>query len=228
MARRLFILFVLCLAMIQVSNGQISSTLNDFYDNFRRNKAQGGNAVSNIMGSPHENSEFEKGDIYTTLKQHYSGILLRYNIFDNQMEFRNPEGEVNIISPPDIIDSVIIGESKYIYLPFISGSKETKSFFKVLTSREPFLLIKMYVVFKEPEPPGGYKEAVPATFVRMQDELYLTLSPGEPVKVNGKKEFLEFFPARKDEIDDFIKKNKIRFSKPEEVAMVMEYIYTLK
>jgi hypothetical protein len=86
------------------------------------------------------------------------------------MEFRNPDGDIFEISPPDIIDSVILGDLKYIYIPYKAGSKVQKSFFRVLTQEEPRLLIKMNVVFKEAEPPGGYKEAVPASFERLQDD----------------------------------------------------------
>jgi hypothetical protein len=229
MVKRFIILFLVTLGVIHFSFGQEIPTLRDFYDNFRRNKYEGGNdANPNIKGSPHENSEFVKGDVYTNLKQHYEGIPLRYNIFSSRMEFKNPEGEVYEITPLEIIDSVIIGDSKYVYLPYQSGTRQVRSFFKVLTSQEPLLLLKMNVVFKEAEPPGGYKEAVPASFERLQDDFYLTIKPGEPVKFSGKKEFLELFPEYKTKLESFIKENKIRFNKPDEVVRVMEYIYSLE
>jgi hypothetical protein len=229
MVKRFIILFLVTFGMIHYSCGQEIPTLRDFYDNFRRNKYEGGNAANpDIKGSPHENSEFVKGDVYTSLKQHYEGIPLRYNIFSNQMEFKNPEGEVYEITPADIIDSVILGDSRYTYLPCHSATKQGKTFFKVLTSQEPRLLSKMNVVFKEAEPPGGYKEAVPASFERLQDDLYLTIKPGEPVKFSGKKEFLELFPEKQAKLEAFIKENKVRFNKPEEVARVMEYLYSLE
>jgi len=228
MAKRIFILFFIIFGLIQISVGQINATLVDFYDNFRRNKYEGGVAANpNIKGSPHENSEFVKGDVYTNQKQHYAGIPLRYNIFSNQMEFKNPEGEVYEITPANIIDSVIIGNSKYIHLLYLSGGRQVPSFFKVLTTQEPMLLLKMNVIFKEAEPPGGYKEAVPAAFEKVQDDMFLTMKPGEPVKFSGKKELLELFPEYKAKLEEFIKQNKTRFNKPEEVIRVMEFLYTL-
>jgi hypothetical protein len=212
-----------------VIHGQDYSTLRNFYDEFRKNKYEHsiGEKID-INGSPWENAEFVTGEIYTNGNQHYSGIPLRYNIYSNQIEFKKPEGGVFEISPPEIIDSVFIGDATYIFYPYGAGSKSQKSFFKVLTKGSPMLLLKMNIVLKEAELPGAYKDAVPASFERMADDFYLAEVPGDAVKFNGKKEFLELIKSHTAELEQFIKQNKTKFSKHDDMIKLMKFYYTLK
>jgi hypothetical protein len=229
MMTRLTLSFVLIFCTISVAEGQEFSTLRNFYDEFRRNKYE--NSIkekSDINGSPWENAEFVKGEIYTSGNQHYSGMPLRYNIYSNQIEFRKPEGGIFEIDPPEIIDSVFIGESNFIFYPYLSGSKTQKSFFKVLTKKSPMLLLKMNVILKEAEPTGAYKEAVPASYVRMQDDFYLAEYPANANKFSGKKELLELLGSHKEEMELFIKQNKPKFSRQDDMCKLMEFYYSLK
>jgi hypothetical protein len=209
--------------------GQDFSALNKFYDEFRKNKYEHsiGEKID-INGSPWENAEFVAGEIFASGNQHYSGIPLRYNIYSNQIEFKKPEGGVFEISPPEIIDSVFIGESIYIFYPCVTGSKTQKSFFKVLTKGSPMLLLKMNIVLKEAELPGAYKEAVPASFERMADDFYLADFPADAVKFSGKKDFLELLKSHTAELEQFIKQDKLKFSRQDDMIKLMKFYYTLK
>jgi len=153
---------------------------------------------------------------------------LRYNIYSNQIEFRKPGGEIFEISPPEIIDSIFIGESSYIYYPYTLGSKTQKSFFKVLTKGSPMLLVKMNIILKEAELPGAYKDAVPASFERMQDDFYLAEVPGEAIKFSGKKDFLELLKSHSEEMEQFIKQNKTKFSRQDDMIKLVKFYYSLK
>jgi hypothetical protein len=229
MFTRISLLLVIIFSAFGVSKAQNFPNLRDFYESFKRNQYEHSiNERSDISGSPWENAEFAAGEIYASGNQHYTGIPLRYNIYSNQVEFRKPEGGVFEINPPEIIDSVIIGESMYIYYSYLSGSKTQKSFFKVLTKGSPLLLLKMNIVLKDAEPPGAYKDASPASFQRMQDDFYLAEVPADAVKFSGKKEILELIKSHTAELEQFIKQNKTKFSRQEDLINLMKFYYTLK
>jgi hypothetical protein len=229
MMSRQTISFILIFCAVSVAKGQEFSNLRSFYDEFRRSKyEQSFNEKKDINGSPWEKPEFVPGEIYTSGNKHYSGIPLRYNIYSNQIEFRKPEGGIFEIDPPEIIDSLFIGESYYIFYPYVAGSKTQKSYFKVLTKGSPMLLLRMNVILKEAEPPGAYKEAVPASFVRMQDDFYLAAYPSDANKFSGKKELLELLGSHKEELELFIKQNKLKFNRQDDMIKLLKFYYTLK
>jgi hypothetical protein len=110
----------------------------------------------------------------------------------------------------------------------VTGSKTHKSFFKVLTKGSPMLLLKMNIVLKEAELPGAYKEAVPASFERMADDFYLADFPADAVKFSGKKDFLELLKSHTAELEQFIKQDKLKFSRQDDMIKLMKFYYTLK
>jgi len=229
MITRITLSLIIIISTSGIASGQEIGSLKEFYDAFRKNKYEESiGAKPEINGSPWENAEFVTGEIYSSGNQHYSAIPLRYNIYSNQIEFRKPGGEIFEINPPEIIDSIFIGESSYIYYPYNIGSKTQKSFFKVLTKGSPMLLAKMNVILKEAELPGAYKDAVPASFERMQDDFYLAEVPGEAIKFSGKKDFLELLKSHSEEMEQFIKQNKTKFSRQDDMIKLVKFYYSLK
>jgi hypothetical protein len=229
MNTRLLFSTILIFSAFGALKGQNYTDIRNFYEEFRKNQYERSfSEKSDILGSPCENAAFISGDVYVNRNQHYTDIPLRYNIYTNQIQFRKPTGEIFEISPPEIIDSVFIGKSRYTYYSYQSGSKTQKSFFKVLTSGNPTLLLKMNIVLKEAEKPGAYKDAVPASFERMQDDFYLADNTGDAIKFSGKKDFLEILPSHKTESEQFIKQNKTKFNRQEDVIKLMEFYYSLK
>lgn len=229
MASRLFMTILVLIAGTVVIQAQSTNiTLGDFYRTFKG--AQYNRMFdekSEIKGSPYENEQFVSGEIYTNTPQHFTGVLLRYNMNSNQMEFKRPEGDIYEISPPEMVDSILIGTSKYIFSTYKSGLKSQKGFFKALTGGTPLLLLKTFVILKPAEPAAPYKEPVPATFQRRPDEFYLLFPPGEAVKFSGKKDFLEILNSHAEEMEKFIKNNKVRFTKQEDLILLMNYYYSL-
>jgi hypothetical protein len=223
-------LFITCLlAGSCFLQAQTSSFIpGDFYNTFLGSKY--GKIVqtnTEIKGSPYENDEFVPGDVITKDRKQYAGIPLRYNIYSDQVEFKNQEGGIYEVSKPQAIDSIYIGTSTYIYHNFTTGPKTKYGFFKVIAFGTPMLLLKMNVILNRAEPATTYKDAIPATFERTANDFYLILQQGEAVKFSGKKEFLEMLGSFQPEMEQFIKKNKIRFYKQGDLISTMKYFYSL-
>jgi hypothetical protein len=229
MANRFWLIFLLLLTGTSILKAQTSSYMpSDFYNSFLGSKfGKIVNANTEIKGSPYENDEFIPGEVYAKDRKHYTGIPLRVNIYSDQAEFKNPEGGIYEVSKPDIIDSILIGTSKYMYQPFKTGSKTRNGFFKVLACGTPQLLLKMNVILNPAEPASTYKDALPATFERTADDFYLLFPQGEVLRFSGKKDFLEMLGSFQQEMEQFIKKNKIRFYQQDDLITAMKYYYSL-
>lgn len=197
-------------------------SLDEFYKQYKMHEYRQKNGMESILaGSPYETEEFITGDVITTNNIRYSGVPLRLNIYSDEMEFKNEDGSILCLAAPEFIDSVIVGKDKYIYSPYAWGNKIERGFFVVLTEGKVTLLMKKNIYLKSAEPAGGYKDAVPPTFVRKPDEFFFRILPAEAKKVSGKKDITELLPDPPPALNDFLKKNKVRFNKADDLLQIV-------
>lgn len=206
----------------------VDRPLLNFYDEFRttryRDKLAGDSPVA---GSPYESDQFIKGEIVTTNRIRYSGIPLQLNLYTNQMEFKSEDDQVFYIGMPEMLEYVLIGNDKYIYCPYSFGSKIQKGYFKVLAEGKALLLQKKNVILKPAEEAKAYQEAIPATYVKAAADFFIRVPPGEAKRITNKKDLAEVLGNYPPELDAFIKKNKIRFNKADDLKELMTYYFSL-
>lgn len=231
--RILFFAFIL-IAQIAVGQGSgIDYQIREALDFYRANKMMSGewNTTSltekNIKGSPYLTDDFIKGKIFTVEKQEYVGIPVRYNIYNDQLEFKNDAGDVQALANPEIVEKVEFGDYKMDYLPYSYSKKIRHGFFIVLAEGKASLYAKKNVDFKEAEKPGAYKEAQPAQFVSNSDDYFIRVGLEEAKLVGNKKDLVDIFPDHKNEIEAFIKKNKTKTNKPESLTELVDYYNSL-
>ncbi len=180
-----------------------------------------------IKGTPYLNDDFIKGTIYTTSEQKYVDLPLRYNIYNDELEFKTPEDKVLALGTPEIIEAVEYGDQVMVYLPYTDNTKIKKGYFKVLLLGDVSLFSKYVVEFKEAGEPNAYDNAKPAEFSRNKDVYYLKIGNEQAKKVGTKKELIEAFPDHKKEIESFVKKNKIKPSDPDKLKALINFYSTL-
>jgi hypothetical protein len=228
--KKLFLIIIAVTFTSGLSFSQVISnnSFEEFYKQYKMNEyRQNFGMKSDVAGTPYETEEFENGEIITSNNIRYTGIPLRFNIYSNEMEFRTEDDRILCIGAPEFIDSVVVGKEKYVYSPYMLGSKMMRGYFKVLSEGRVILLLRKNVILKPAEPAGAYKEAVPATFVKNPDEFYLRILPAEAKKIAGKKDLQEVLANYPSAMDDFFKKNKIRFSKSEDMIKLVQYYNSL-
>ena len=211
---------------------QVSYELRESLDLFRTTKIISGDwrealTANEIEGSPFLNDEFIIGNVYTTTKQKYANIPLRYNIYNDQLEFKTPDEQIQAMATPETIEKAEIGSDILVYLPYINFKKVRKGFFTVLEEGKATLLIRKEIMFKKAEEAGAYKEAEPAKFVSKADTYFIRTGESPAKLVGKKKEILELFPDHAREIAAFIKKNKIKTNKPESLKQLVQYYNSL-
>jgi hypothetical protein len=222
--KTLFALFFLIIATHGV-HAQTVLNLQEFYKQFHTAKFQQGiiNPELAIEGSPHDKDAFIPGTVVAKSDIRYEQIPLRYNIYANEMEFKTEDGTVYYLAAPEIIEQIVIGEDTYIYCPYTFGNRLLRGYFRIATSGKANLLVKQNINLKDPEPAAPYKEAIPAKFVKLADEYFVRIGEAEAMKVSSRKELLSVLTDKSREIDAYLKKNKTRFNRLEDLIQLIDY-----
>lgn len=224
------------LLLLYISYGSVFSQsdyqINSAIDFFRAKQLTTGSisnqlTESDISGSPYLNKEFVVGDIFTTSRVQFKEVPLRYNIYYDRLEFKTPEDEISGLAAPEIVVKVVFEDYTLAYIPFISLNKMKRGFFLVLEEGDASLFAKHIVQFDQPQETTGYKQAKPAQFSRKSDEYYIRIGMEAAEKVGKKSEVVTIFPDHHDELNDFIKTNKIKTSKAESMKKLINYYNSL-
>ncbi|NJN25377.1 MAG: hypothetical protein HC819_05090 [Cyclobacteriaceae bacterium] len=181
---------------------------------------------SNIDGSPYLADDFANGNIYYEGKYEVSDVPLRYNIFNDEMEFKIKE-IIMAIANPKKLDKVLIGEEVFVFLNMQNGS-DPSGYAKKWNSGYPALLTKMKVIFQDQEAPKAYVDAKPARFVRSNDEHFVMVAPEKIEDVKSVKKLIEALGGNQQELTAFAKKEKISANKPEELSRLLDFYQKLK
>lgn len=225
------LLFVLIFIQVQQLQAQNIYYLNkqivDALDKIATLKSMD-SEVAKIEGSPYYQDEFIKGDIYYDVNWRYPEVLLRYNIFNDEMEIKL-EGmdKVYAIVPEKRIKKITILEDTFVVADYELKRKIVPGFFKELVLGKVDLLTKQHVDFKEKEVAKGFVEPRPDRFIRMQDQYYVRKNGGVAEKLPSLKKLIEFMGDHKDALEEFVKEKKISVGDVDELIAFISYYNSL-
>jgi len=202
----------------------------DFYNSYRHITNDGPSKAlleNDIEGSPYLNNEFAEGTVYTNQKIQYNEIPLRYNIYNDELEFRTPDGQVLALTTPEIVEKADFGDYSMSYIPYLFGKKMKRGFFTILEEGAVSLYTRHETIFEQAKEAAAYKEPEPAKFVKRPDTYYLRNGQEAAVKIENKNDLIEQFPNHKEEIEAFIKKDKTKLGKPDKLIALVKYYNSL-
>jgi len=162
---------------------------------------------------------------------------LNYNIVTNEMIFNN-NGSYMAIAQPENVDTVFINNRKFIPL--------NKKFYEILVDEKFPLLLEFTATIHEPGNPigyginsstnatsnlksiissgGSYSLKLPDGYSVIPGYNYWILEDGKLRKAGSDKQLIKIFPDKKDEINDFLKKNNTNFSKREDMILLIQHL----
>lgn len=122
------LIIIALLLMAGTTYAQVNYQLSSAVDFVRTYKIASGEYYSeltekDIQGSPFLNQEFVNGSVYTTTKFQYADIPLRYNIYNDNIEFKTPENKILAIAQPETIDKITFGDYTMEYLSYMNVKK---------------------------------------------------------------------------------------------------------
>ncbi len=182
---------------------------------------------TDIEGAPFLNDEFIEGSLYIVQKIQYIEDPLRYNIYNDNLEFKIPAEEIQALATPEIVERAVIGETQMAYSPYLQANKTKKGFSIVLEEGKISLYAKTEIMFNPATKPGACKEPEPPKFIKKSDEYYLRVGTGQARLISNKKDLIAAFPDNQYKMESFISKNKIKTNKPEGLKELVVYYNSL-
>lgn len=180
-----------------------------------------------IEGSPYLTDQFIEGSVFTTAKTKFTGIPLRYNIYNDQVEFRKGEGIVQVLAAPAIIEKIEMGDFILEYSPYSVQKNIKHGFFVVLEKGNATLYSRPGIIFREAEKAEAYKEPQPPRFIRKADEYYIRVGDNPALPVDKRKDLVQILNKHEKEVGKFISENKISTNKPEALIKLVQYYNSL-
>jgi hypothetical protein len=215
----------LALILIVSSNLIFGQTINPFMDDYKFYESVHAEKTidyQGIDGSPYLSKEFVEGE-FRLKDTNTVKLPIRYNIYSDAMEYKLIE-ETLAVGNPKLLDKVILGESVFVYLPFI----EKGGYFEIFESGKCFLAQKRVIKYKEAEaakPIEGVSK--PARFITEADVFYLVLNQSNAVRISNMKSVVSGLQDQKPKIESFIDQEKIKNTKKENLIKIVKYYNSL-
>ena len=225
----LFIFLTVSAISGTAQNDYVLRNLADFMSSKKIIRGEFNNELteSDISGSAYLNKEFINGTIYTVQKEKFANVPLRYNVYSDEMEFKNQNEEILAIAVPEIIKKIDIGDITFRYIPYLAGQNVKNGYFELITDGKASLYIRHEIIFKDAEKAGAYKDPSPPSFIKNPNEYYIQVGENAATLVKNKKSLPEIFPDNQDKIETFIKKNKTKTNELESIAELVNYYNSL-
>jgi hypothetical protein len=160
-----------------------------------------------VEGTPYLDDKFAESKILSNHNK--QSALMRYNIFDDNMELQQ-EGGTFYLDPDMRINKVIVGDTEFVVGRFEYKGKPHKGFLELLDSGKVSLFAKKIVEHKEAEQAAPMKyNLAPERYIRDKDVYYYRIGTGEIARVDKIKDLLDALPEKKEEAKAFVKTEKI-------------------
>lgn len=207
---------------LRSSLGLYSGDLLNFYNEFSRNKMLDPKDLSGIDGSPYLNTDFENGFVVTKDSIQYAGLALRYNIFNDVIEFERNDVAMELNENFPLLYVVVDDEV------FVKASNK-EGYFQVVQAGKTYLLKKLKVKYTDAKPASGYQAYKRPAFAELKPDYYIAKElGGEAYELKSTGDFAEILADRNSDLRAFLKKEKIKIDREADLVKVLDYYNSLK
>lgn len=201
--------------------GLYSGDLLNFYNEVAKNKQMEKFDISLVDGSPYLQNEFIKGELVTTDSIQYKGLPLRYNIYNDGIEFKKNDLELELNSNFPFLYAVIDDAV------FVKAENE-KGYFALRTLGPVYVLEKMNMRYIDAKPASGYHAAKGPSFKILDSDFYIQQEIGGKITALKKEsDLLKMLPDHEEALKAFIKKEKLKVSKKKDLFKIIDYYNSL-
>lgn len=197
--------------------GMYSGDLLNFYNEVSRNKMMEPVDLTEIDGSPYLDNEFRVGSVITRDSVQYAGLELRYNIYNDVIEFRKNDLDIELNENFPMLYAVV-GNDVFVKTSNSSG------YFQVVQTGKAFLVKKLKVKFVDQKEASGYQTAKRPSFKQLNPDYYIEMElGGEALQIEKNEDLLRIFSDAKDNIETYLKKEKIKANRESDLIKVLNY-----
>jgi hypothetical protein len=177
-----------------------------------------------IAGSPYLNKQFEVSDILQIDGTKIRNMPLRYNIYNNTMEFLK-DGKILAIAVPFKIQRITMDGNVFTFNSYNERRKNSSGYFQIVYEGNYQLLKKDRIILKLPPDKSNAKDSL--RFERISPQFYLRYGDGMAHLVNSQKSLIKRLQPVSKNIIDYIKLNRINTINEEQLIKLMEYMDNL-
>jgi len=168
-------------------------------------------------GSPYLN-DWEYADILFTSGGVVKDLLVRYNVYSNQLLYKEKQ-QTYLMGAPDSISELKFPDKTFIYREYLPGKK---TFFEVVLKGKVSLLTK----YETEVTPANYNEALFSgnknDVIFIKQKLYLQQGTSI-VPITKKTILLEVLGDKKAEVSNLMTKERLSFRKKQDMTKLIEY-----
>ncbi len=221
-------LFLSLLSCKKVSSQFIVKSIEDLETMVRFSKGltfEHQKSYSNIEGTPYMSEDFKPGEVYTKDSILYEGPL-RYNIYEDEIEFKANDKIYWIAKPQDIV-YVKIEKSSFIFIHTDEKKNKKGSYYELLVGGKCQLLLKRNIVFLEAEASKPYIDEKAARFQMMKDTYFLQIDNVLPQSITNMKSIKNVISEKSSDISKYIKREKISAKEKDDLIKLVKYCNSL-
>jgi len=221
----LLILFVF-ISLTAFCQAPISPEFQELWDDFHFYKSKEGTSEITYKGSPFFEVEDNSCALTLLSNQEISGLTIRYNIYKDQMEIKKDD-QYYVISKQKALPHIKLGSKHFFYTIYNDGNFKKTGYLEFLTGGVCTLFRqhgKVLIAAKQPKP---FQEATPPTFRDKASVYYISIDNAYPTRVKNFKEIISLLSPHSDAMTAYIKSNKLKFKKQEDLEKVIEFYNSL-
>jgi hypothetical protein len=179
-----------------------------------------------IEGSRYLYDDFIEGTVYMVDGTKISNIPLRYNLHNDEFQFKSNDS-IFAVGTPYQISKIVMGNEEFIYLK-ANPYTEVSGYVKIWNEAYPALITKMETYYYKRKQGSAFGETLPKRFERQEDKHFLLFSQGKATQFSTVNDLIQLFDDHQPELAAFSKKEKISKNDPEELNKLVEYYQSLK
>lgn len=176
-------------------------------------------SYSDISGSPYYKKEFTPAKV----ADNYETLVARYNSYSDEIEFQKDE-KLHVLPKQDVFSKIIFTNTKEKLALVNTGDDLSGYFFELSSGKYP-LYKKVKTRFIDMvKSSNGYAEDKPAKFQTLEPKYYIKTEKGFIKDPKNVKEIVDQIPEKKESIETFVKSNKIKFNKEEDLIKLVNFL----
>jgi len=184
--------------------------------------------LSEAKGSPFLNQKFESGTVKIISSNDSFGFQMRYNIYSDEIEIQDLEKNKLIPVKKESDYVCYIGKDTFKYFEYTDSNAEvTNGYFVELVANKASLFLNYKSKFHPAQPASSpLLQDKPARFFTSKTYYLFYKEELKLISLKSKK-FLESFGILKNQIDSFMKSNKLKPINEADLIKIINYFNSL-
>ncbi|MFY8186854.1 MAG: hypothetical protein ACOVLC_02730 [Flavobacterium sp.] len=180
----------------------------------------------NVTGTPFVNDKFVPADI----KSAQGTMRVRYNTESDELEISYEEATFVLPKKPEY-DLITFKSGELLQLLNYRDARNADVYgylYNIYQGNKTTLYLKhRSVIIPEKQPQNSYEAATPPRYSRTDDEYYFNYKESIVSFPDSKKDLIALYPNNKQEIEDFLKTNKLKFKTEADLIKIAAFLETL-